>query len=477
MRRRSLAAALAATSLLSIAAAQDRGLAVEARRLAGSESFDIGRQYAVVIGIDAYENWPALGAAREEARRVREVLGRDYYIDEFIELYDGEASARSLRKLFAEDLPAKVGKSDSLLVFYAGHGQVDAAGAGYWIPSDAGLDPLEQKGWLSNAQIRGYIQKLKAQRILLVADSCFAGELLDSSRGALPELDSAYYRKALSLTARQVLTSGASEAVPDQSEFGRQFIDCLERNVDPYIDALAIYDRVRRGVTKTLPLYGSLPGNELGASFVLFRRARADRGVVAVSSPVKVRDWISPDSAPGTRIEGQGRFELEPGDYEYFACLPDDEEATYSKRLRVEGGGMISIALPELGYSKPFQVNRLKSRRSELAGRYATQEQARLRKRGIGFASLAAAAVSAGVAAFGYYDQLAAYDRYWAANTPEEAVRERERTMLGSYLYGGGFIGAGLFCAISLPFLGADPAKKTRAEMAQIDARIEELSR
>ena len=36
-------------------AAQDRGLAVQARQVTGDPSFDIGRQYAVIIGIDRYK--------------------------------------------------------------------------------------------------------------------------------------------------------------------------------------------------------------------------------------------------------------------------------------------------------------------------------------------------------------------------------------------------------------------------------------
>jgi hypothetical protein len=38
------------------------------------------------------------------------------------------------------------------------------------------------------------------------------------------------------------------------------------------VDALSIYDHIRKGITQTLPLFGALPGNENGASFVLFRR-------------------------------------------------------------------------------------------------------------------------------------------------------------------------------------------------------------
>jgi hypothetical protein len=254
------------------AAAQDRGLTVIAREVTGRVDFEIGKQYAVIIGIDRYTEWPGLRSAVAEAKSVRKVLGERYYIDEFFELYDEDATAANIRRLFLDTLAKKVGAKDSLLVFYAGHGQLDATNTGFWIASDGSKDVYAQNNWIPNAQARNMIGGLKAQRILILADSCFSGDFLNVSRSAAPVVDSAYYRKALQLTARQVLTSGASESVPDESEFGRQLLNLLERNDEPLLDPVSIYERIRLGVQTTLPLLGTLPGNEEGASFVLFLR-------------------------------------------------------------------------------------------------------------------------------------------------------------------------------------------------------------
>jgi hypothetical protein len=114
---------------------------------------------------------------------------------------------------------------------------------------------------------------LKAQRILILADACFSGDFLNVNRGASPTIDSAYYRQALKLVARQVLTSGASQSVPDDSEFGRQLVSLLERNTNALLDPVSMFDYIRRGVKQTLPLLGSMPDNMDGASFVLFLRS------------------------------------------------------------------------------------------------------------------------------------------------------------------------------------------------------------
>jgi len=253
--------------------AQDRGLAVVANSIAGTD-LKIGRQYAVLIAIDKYEEWSPLRNPVSDARTIKEILQRRYFIDEFIELYNENATSSGIRRLFSS-LIEKIGPTDSVLIYYAGHGYLDMFKTGFWIPVDGGKDIDAQKFWIPNAQIRNFVTQIKARSVALVSDSCFSGDLLIASRGATPTIDSAYYRNALRYTARQVLTSGASETVPDESEFARQFKTILENNTETCLDPLAMYDRIRRGVTDSLPLFGTLPGHEQGGSFVLFLRESA----------------------------------------------------------------------------------------------------------------------------------------------------------------------------------------------------------
>jgi len=302
---------IAAFLLAAIAAsAQDRGLSVQAREITGDPSFDVGRQYAVIIGIDRYKEWTSLRNAVSEAKSVRSILSARYYIDEFIELYDGAATASAIRKLFAEDLPRRLSKEDSLFIFYAGHGYLDSSSTGFWIAADGVKDVYDQRGWIPNQQIRNYISAFKAQRVLVVADACFSGDFLNVSRGAGPKVDSAFFSKALRLQARQVLTSGASETVPDESEFGRYFITTLERNSDPILDPHSMYDRIRTNVTQTVPLLGTIPGNETGASFAFFLRPVYGTASFSVASPARVE------------VDGKDRGSAEPGKPLLLSDLP-----------------------------------------------------------------------------------------------------------------------------------------------------------
>ena len=285
-------------------AAQERGLSVMARTIVGSDDFDVGRQYAVIIGIDKYDEWPSLKGAASEAKAVKRVLAERYFIDEFIELYDKDATASGIRRLFVDVLPRKVGLKDSLLIFYAGHGYLDESRTGFWIASDGAKDIYSQRSWIPNAQLRNYVAGLKVQRVLLIADACFSGDFLNVTRGAGPTVDSEYFKKALRLTARQVLTSGASETVPDESEFGRQLVSLLERNTDRVLDPHTMFDRIRRGVTKSEPLIGTIPGNETGAAFALFLKPTTGdlKVIAATDADIYIDGKKSGRTAPGKSI-------------------------------------------------------------------------------------------------------------------------------------------------------------------------------
>jgi len=251
-------------------AAQDRrGLEVAARQLAG-DSVRVGQQIVVIIAINKYREWNPLQNPVSDARGLKAILERRYWVDRFIELYDEQATKAAIIKLFST-LAAEAGPDDSIFIYYAGHGYLDASKTGFWIPVDAGTDLYAQDNWIPNVQIRNLITGMKARHVVLVSDSCFSGDILNITRGAAPTFNEEYFRNAYRRQARQVLTSGASETVADDSSFSRQLELVLDRNIDPYIDPYAIFDQVRRGVTGQTPLYGTIAGShQEGGSFLFF---------------------------------------------------------------------------------------------------------------------------------------------------------------------------------------------------------------
>ncbi|MDR0669319.1 MAG: SUMF1/EgtB/PvdO family nonheme iron enzyme [Treponema sp.] len=264
--------------------AQDRGF-----KSAAAVGLDtvIGKQWAVFIAIDRYQEWGPLNNPVKDAREIRDILVERFFIDEVVELYDANATAANIRRLFS-DLRSRTDVNDSVFVFYAGHGQTDAVtSTGSWIPVDGGRDQLAQANWLPNIQIRNMLSALPAKHVFLVADACFSGDMLDTSRGASPEINSEYYRRAYSRVSRQVMTSGASETVPDTSEFALRLKSTLRRAEDPCVDPEYLFSNVRE-VRSTQPLLGTILGSEhqTGGSFLFFRRDGPPSVPMSSVSPV-----------------------------------------------------------------------------------------------------------------------------------------------------------------------------------------------
>jgi hypothetical protein len=252
---------------------ESRGLNAAVQQLAG-QAAAVGTQYAVLIAINRYRDWNALRHPVEDAREIHEILSRRYFVDRFIELYDDAATKEGIIRLFNQ-LISTTRPEDGVFIFYAGHGHLDPmSDTGFWIPADGGLDRFAQDNWLPNSQVRGFISKMKPRHVVLMSDSCFSGDILNPTRAITPEITSEYFRKAYSRVSRQVLTSGASEAVPDSSEFARGLKLALEGNMAPQLDPLMLYNQVRLGMKRTTPLFGDLKdsGHQDGASFLFFLR-------------------------------------------------------------------------------------------------------------------------------------------------------------------------------------------------------------
>ena len=283
--------------------AQERGLAVVAADNLG-QSAQIGKQYSLFIAIDAYRYWPVLKKPVADAREIRKILENDYYIypEGIIELYNQDATKEKIIETF-EDLQKKLTVHDSLFIYYAGHGHLDEASSqGFWIPVDGGTNRRAQENWLPNNQIRGYIAGLKTIHVFLISDACFAGDILNTTRALMPQIDSAYYRRAYSLTSRQVLTSGSIETVPDQSEFSEALKNCLRKNTAPLLDPIGIYNDVRLSVKSTTPLYGTLnaANHQDGATFIFFSKQASLGQAAYLPSPGSNQGPVTlPDKGSG----------------------------------------------------------------------------------------------------------------------------------------------------------------------------------
>ncbi|MDB6090516.1 MAG: peptidase [Gammaproteobacteria bacterium] len=201
------------------------------------KGMDFGRYYALVIGNQDYQVLERLQTPRADAERAAQVLHDKYgFTVQTIEDANDVAMLKALN-----DLNKVLRPNDNLLIYYAGHGtrlKTANVDAGYWLPVNAERPP-DDTFWVANEQITAHLARLPARRILVVADSCYAGLLSTDPGvnmfGTESRFSLDYVKYKLPKRARLLLASGGDQPVLDSggqgdSVFARAFLDVLAAN-------------------------------------------------------------------------------------------------------------------------------------------------------------------------------------------------------------------------------------------------------
>jgi hypothetical protein len=248
---------------------------------------DFGRYYALIIGNQDYQVLEHLQTPRNDAERAGQLLKEKYgFTVQVIEDANDVAMLRALN-----DLNKVLQPNDNLLIYYAGHGTRLKTGgndAGYWLPVNAERPP-DDTFWVPNEQITSHLARLPARRILVVADSCYAG-LLSSDPGVNMfgtenQFSLDYVKYKLPKRTRLLLASGGDQPVLDaggqgDSVFARAFLDVLGNNAGilstPSLFA-QVQARVKTGAARNnftqVPEFKAIKsaGHELGDFFFIPR--------------------------------------------------------------------------------------------------------------------------------------------------------------------------------------------------------------
>jgi hypothetical protein len=201
--------------------------------------------HALVIGNSRYEDFPGLETPENDARVIGELLQQRYGMNTRIML---NATRKDILSAI-DEYRKKLGENDNLLIYYAGHGELDPQELrGYWLPVDARRD--EETGWIEDQQITDLISRMAARHVLVVADSCYSGTLTRSAGTLVSKSGQEVKRltKLALLPSRTVLTSGGEAPVLDgggggHSIFARVFIEILASN-DTVLDGSTLYDAI-----------------------------------------------------------------------------------------------------------------------------------------------------------------------------------------------------------------------------------------
>ena len=228
--------------------AQQRGIS----KVEGSQSEDkTGRQFALLIGNNNYQDWDPLKTAIRDVERLRDVLLKRYgYKNKDVILVRDARRSEILGGL--DGLRRRSGADDKVLVYYAGHGVYDEGNDGYWVPVEGKRE--NNYDHISNADILNRLGSIKARHKLLVSDSCFSGNLLTRGMMVQDKLElqkPAYFIEKNRLKSVQGFSSGGDQPVFDggpkwegNSVFAYHFIAQLEANQRPFLSSTELGQRV-----------------------------------------------------------------------------------------------------------------------------------------------------------------------------------------------------------------------------------------
>ncbi|MFZ2168174.1 MAG: caspase family protein, partial [Methylococcaceae bacterium] len=112
-----------------------------------------GQYYALIIGINDYQTpIPQLNTPVNDAKGVDAVLRQKYGFKTTLLVDDTsiKPTRDGILKVL-NDMGKKLKEDDSLLIYYAGHGEI-SSNRGHWLPQDAELN--DDKNWISSDDIR-----------------------------------------------------------------------------------------------------------------------------------------------------------------------------------------------------------------------------------------------------------------------------------------------------------------------------------
>ncbi|MBO0720471.1 MAG: polysaccharide deacetylase family protein, partial [Blastocatellia bacterium] len=268
--------------------------------------------WAVIIGINDYQNWPKLRYCVNDANSVEQLLTSQYGFKQsnIIKLLNKDATRERIVWALGDQLgnPNKIKKDDRVFVFFAGHGATrrlpSGKELGYIVPVDAEAEVSQAKS-ISMAQLQEFCELIPAKHLYFVVDSCYSGLALTRA-GGISTKNANYLEEITRRTARQILTAGgADQQVADNGPGGHSiFTWTLLQGLQGLADTdgngaitaseLGAYiSPIVSAVSHQTPAFGNLPGSE-GGEFVfeLQQESLTDTSKQLDEEAVKLNDEL-----------------------------------------------------------------------------------------------------------------------------------------------------------------------------------------
>lgn len=249
---------------------------------------EFGKYHALIIGVQNYISYDPLKTPISDARALADVLENRYGF-ETTTLLDADFSSIVGGLV---QMSTKIGPDDNVLIYFAGHGVLNAAQMGFWLPLDARQS--ERSPALPTETLAEFLGMFKARSVLVIADSCFGSALSGSVTaytGGPAEYADGIPSGYLSRKARYVLSSGGLSPVLDQagdghSVFASALLKVLKEN-DRILTQTGLEQALaepvrssaqRVGLAQTPDLKKVREAGDAGGAFFLVPRSVPDKG-------------------------------------------------------------------------------------------------------------------------------------------------------------------------------------------------------
>ena len=220
--------------------------------------------YALIIGIDKYENVSNLDYAVKDANSITTLLRNNFnFPSKNIQtLLNEEATYSNIRNSLSE-ISSSAKANDRVLIYFAGHGMTkdlpDGGEMGYLLPVDGIKDNLYASAIPMN-DLKDLSYMSKAKHMLFLVDACYGGLAAVGKRGLDATNTTNYIKKVTNIKSRQIITAGGkAEQVIEKPEWGHSAYTMnllrglrsglADSNEDGYITADELGDYLTEKVT------------------------------------------------------------------------------------------------------------------------------------------------------------------------------------------------------------------------------------
>lgn len=237
------------------------------------------KDYALLIATDKYDNWGDLVNPIDDAYALAKILEENYGFEvEIVENATVEEVWSTLRAYNER----KFNPQDQLMIFFAGHGHYDETfGEGYVVATNSLNNDMGRSTYLSHNRLRGVIDNIPSEHILLTMDVCFGGTLdpiLARSRGMNYTVsDEQVLLRKFNKRTRKYLTSGGKEYVSDgipgsHSPFMSKLLTALGTMGGQ--DRILMMSEIKSSMENLsqIPRFGSFGSDETLSDFVFIAR-------------------------------------------------------------------------------------------------------------------------------------------------------------------------------------------------------------